>query len=376
MKKAVVAGHVCVDIFPKFDHSINMVPGHLYEIGKSTFAIGGAVSNTGMTMQRLGVDVNLMGTVGADAYGEKILDIMKSIAPNQKALPRVDASVDTSYTLVFDIPGQDRYFFHCPGANATFGTKDIDWKAVADADLFHFGYPCFMASAYANDAAMMKEMYRKAKELNVTTSLDPGMPDPHGPAGKVPWKKVLADVLPTIDVFMPSADELLYMVSPDKFGEGDNLTAEELTELGDLLLGMGSAVVAIKLGGRGMYIRSAGAKRLAAMGKGAPADIDAWADREYWFPVFKPTVFKGATGAGDASIGGFLTSLLYGLPLVQAGRMAAAVGACNVEAPDSLSGVRTWDDTLARVNANWETTPFTVTASGWKQLENNVWQKA
>ena len=68
--------------------------------------------------------------------------------------------------------------------------------------------------------------------------------------------------------------------------------------------------------------------------------------------------------------------LLYGLPLVQAGRMAAAVGACNVEAPDSLSGVRNWDDTLARVNANWETTPFTVTAPGWKLLENNVWQKA
>ena len=152
MKKAVVAGHACVDIFPKFDHGIDMIPGHLYEIGKSTFAIGGAVSNTGMTMQRLGIEVNLMGKVGDDAYGQKILDIMTALAPGQTALPKKDPAVDTSYTLVFDIPGQDRYFFHCPGANASFGVKDIDWEAVADTDLFHFGYPCFMANSYANGA--------------------------------------------------------------------------------------------------------------------------------------------------------------------------------------------------------------------------------
>ena len=218
-------------------------------------------------------------------------------------------------------------------------------------------------------------MYRRAKSLNVTTAMDPGMPDPHGPAGKVAWKTVLENVLPYVDVFMPSADELLYMVAPEKFGQGDNLSADELSALGDLLIGMGSAVVAIKLGSRGMYIRSAGAKRLAAMGKAAPSDISQWADCEYWFPIFNIPVFRGATGAGDASIGGFLTSLLRGLPLIEAGQMAGAVGACNVEAPDSLSGVRNWDDTRARIAAGWETQAFEVNTPGWTRLPGNIWTK-
>lgn len=375
MKKTVIAGHICVDIFPQFEHAIDPVPGHLYEVGKSTFALGGAVSNTGLTMYKLGMPVSLMGTVGQDAYGEKALSLVGEHAPEHVSDLNADAAADTSYTLVFGIPGKDRIFFHCPGANAAYGMKDVNWDTVAAADLFHFGYPSFMANIYANDAAELLGMYAKAKSLGVTTAMDPGMPDPSGPAGRVDWKGVLARLLPTVDVYLPSADELLYMVSPEKFGKGDDLSPAELSELGDLLIGMGTAVAVIKLGGRGMYVRTAGAERIRKMGKGAPADVAAWADKELWFPVFTPDQFKGATGAGDASIGAFLASLLRGLSVHDAGTMACAVGACNVEAADSLSGIRSWDDTCKRIAANWRKAPLTVDAPGWKQLPDGVWEK-
>ena len=170
-------------------------------------------------------------------------------------------------------------------------------------------------------------MYRQAKASGLTTSMDPGMPDPAGPAGKVDWKGVLAALLPDVDVFMPSADELLYMLNPDRFGQGDNLPPEELHRLGDTLIGMGAAVSAIKLGKRGMYIRTASQKRLATMGASKPADLQAWADREMWFPIYKEDKFMGATGAGDASIAAFLTALMRGQSLREAGFFAAAVGA-------------------------------------------------
>ena len=124
---------------------------------------------------------------------------------------------------------------------------------LKDVQLFHFGYPCFMAKTYENEGAELIRMYKTVHDMGITTSMDPGMPDPNGPAGKVDWKKLLSKVLPYTDVFMPSADELLYMMMPERFGDGDNIGVQELEKLGDELIGFGAAVVAIKLGQRGMY---------------------------------------------------------------------------------------------------------------------------
>ena len=374
-KRAVVAGHICLDIIPGVDHHFDLLPGRLYEVGAPTMATGGAVSNTGLTMQILGVPVTLMGKIGADNFGRLISNILSQRAPGSEKGMTVDPGSISSYTVVINIPGTDRMFLHCQGANATYGADDINYDAVAEADLFHFGYPCFMTRIFSDGAAELKKMYRRVKELGVTTSMDPGMPDPSGPAGKVNWRQVLAEVLPDVDVFMPSADELLYMLHPEKFGEGDNISASMLSSIGDELIGMGAAVAAVKLGKRGMYLRSAGAERLKAMGKAAPADIDAWAGKEMIFPTFTPDKFMGATGAGDSSIGAFLTGLLRGLTFREAGFFAAAVGACNVEAPDSLSGIRTWEATNQRIASGWKTNATEVSEPGWTLAADNVWEK-
>ncbi len=375
MKKAVVAGHICLDVIPAFENHVDLTPGRLYEVGAPTFATGGAVSNTGMTMHILGTPVLLMGKVGDDSFGEQILGILKKRQPGLEAGMAVVSGVASSYTVVVNIPGVDRIFLHCPGANMNYGCADVNWSQVKESALFHFGYPCFMANMYANDAQELTKMYKTAKELGVTTSMDPGMPDASGPAGQVDWKGVLERTLPYVDVFMPSADELLYMLDRNKFGKGDNLSAAELTALGDQMLAMGAAVAAVKLGARGMYIRTAGADRLAKMGAGKPDCVDQWADREYIFPIFKESCFKGATGAGDSSIGAFLCAMLRSLPLYDAGLFSAAVGACNVEAADSLSGIKTWDETMARINAGWETKAISLNETGWSQDAKGVWKK-
>lgn len=373
-KRAVVAGHICLDIIPHVDHHFDLEPGRLYEVGAPTMATGGAVSNTGMTMHILGVPVTLMGKIGNDSFGQSVLDVIRRRAPGLEAGMTISPEADTSYSIVINIPGTDRIFLHCPGANATYVASDVNWKAVAKAHLFHFGYPSFMAAMYQDNGRELRTMYRQAKASGLTTSMDPGMPDPAGPAGKVDWKGVLAALLPDVDVFMPSADELLYMLTPDRFGQGDNLPPEELHRLGDTLLGMGAAVSAIKLGKRGMYIRTAGQKRLATMGASKPADLQAWADREMWFPIYKEDKFMGATGAGDASIAAFLTALMRGLTLRDAGFFAAAVGAYNVEAPDSLGGIKSWDETMARIKSGWQKVPFTLNAQGWKQGDDGAWR--
>ena len=77
---AVVAGHLCLDIIPTisegeaFEHAF--APGRLVEVGRATLATGGAVSNTGVALHKLGVPTRLMGKVGDDNFGRTILDLL------------------------------------------------------------------------------------------------------------------------------------------------------------------------------------------------------------------------------------------------------------------------------------------------------------
>ena len=363
--QAVVAGHVCLDVIPQIERHITIEPGRLYEVGPAVMGTGGPVSNTGVALHLLGIPTVLMGKLGDDGFGQLVLELFRRFDPALTAGMRVAKGETTSYSVVVNIPGADRSFLHCPGANHTFRAGDMDEAQIAAARLFHFGYPPLMRSIYANDGAELLAIYRRVKALGVTTSLDLVMPDPNGPSGQADWAGILARTLPLVDVFLPSADELLYMVNRPLFGRGDDLTGDEVSALGARLLAMGVAVAGVKLGARGLYLRTAGAKRLAAMGRAAPASPAAWADRELWFPVVKVDNFVGATGAGDATIAGFLAALLRGLPLPVAGSSANMVGAMNVQAADALSGLRGWDETQARL-AKAILAPLTVTGAGWR----------
>lgn len=93
-----------------------------------------------------------------------------------------------------------------------------------------------------------------------------------------------------------------------------------------------------------------------------------------WAPCFQVDVV-GTTGAGDSTIAGFLCALLHELPPQQAITMALAVGACNVEAADALSGLRSWPDTQSRIQQGWPQQPLDLSASGWHQVPQfGLWE--
>ena len=109
------------------------------------------------------------------------------------------------------------------------------------------------------------------------------------------------------------------------------------------------------------------------MGRARPADVAAWADRELWAPCFQVDVV-GTAGSGDATIAGFLSALLRDMAPEDAVNAAVAVGACNVEAADTLSGVRPWDETLRRVAAGWPRRSESVSVPGWRfDAHSGLW---
>src|SRR5450759_260014 len=101
------------------------------------------------------------------------------------------------------------------------------------------------------------------------------------------------------------------------------------------------------------------------MGCAQPSNVAAWANREIWAPCFRVNV-AGTAGSGDCTIAGFLSALLRDMSAEQAATAAVAVGACNVERPDTLSGVRTWDETMQRVAQGWPHLELNVDHAGWQ----------
>ena len=354
MTDAIVAGHLCLDIIPDLSaHAVGKFgevfkPGRLINVGAASISTGGAVSNTGLAMHRLGIETRLLAKVGSDQLGQVIRQIVASQDPHLGDAISSSTKTSTSYTVVINLPGSDRCFLHNPGANDDFRAEDVRDEDVRDARLFHFGYPPLMASMFENNGVSLTGMFRRVKSLGLTTSLDMAFPDPNSPAGRVDWRSILKNTLPYVDIFLPSFDEILFMLGRSADSQ---ISMQLLTEVSEELLAMGAKMIVLKLGEYGLYLHTASAVVLQNMGRARPPS-STWADCEIYQPCFQVDVV-GTTGAGDSTIAGFLTAFLRDLPPDRALNAALGVGACCVESVDALSGIRPWDETLQRIDAGW-----------------------
>jgi sugar/nucleoside kinase (ribokinase family) len=346
----LLTGHICLDIIPKVASSQPIIrPGGLTQIGPAVVSTGGAVSNVGVALHRLGVPARLNGRIGDDAFGRQVLEILRAESSHLADGMKIVVGETTSYTIVIAPPGVDRAFLHCPGANDSFTSDDVDHAAAADAKIAHFGYPPIMRRMYEGGGAELSRLFERLKQTGTTTSLDLCGVDPNSAAGKVDWPAVLRRALPSVDLFLPSIDELSFMLRrPVDF------STESLRKIATEMLSAGAAVVALKLGGHGLYVRTTPDRnRFAAAGRGlACVKAPDWLDREISVPCFKVDVVN-ATGAGDCTIAGFLAAVLRGESLENAATAAAAVGASVCESPDANT-VPHWTQIKKRIESGWE----------------------
>lgn len=377
----VVAGHICLDIIPHLpggEAATRFRPGTLAEIGPATVATGGCVPNTGRALRQLGVPTWLLGKVGDDAFGRTTAGILATAGFSDTLL--VSPGEHTSYSIILSPPRRDRMVLHYPGANDTFTADDIPDSALAGARLFHFGYPPLMRRMYEDDGKHLAAVLSRARMAGLTTSLDMAYPDPATPAGQADWARILAVVLPSVDIFVPSLEEVLVMLEPGQAaalagGSAalDDIPVQRISKLGEQLLALGAGIVGIKVGERGFYLRTASAERLAAAGPGIPNDYAAWGDRELWSAVFE-TQIVGTNGAGDATVAGFLYGLLHDMAPEDAITAACAVGASSVEAADATSGVATWERTQRRITDGWARRRLTF-GRGWlPSSRDGIWR--
>jgi sugar/nucleoside kinase (ribokinase family) len=360
----VAAGHICLDIIPEIPDTgasrMDQIfrPGSLLNVGPCTVSTGGPVSNTGLGAVKLGCSVAFMAKVGEDEHGQIIRRLLDQSGSSEGV--HASPGVSSSYTVALAPPNIDRMFLHCPGANDTFTSEDITYDIVKHAGQFHLGYPPLMRGLYEDEGRELAEIFRRAKLAGATTSLDMSLPDPASPSGQAPWLKILTNVLPHVDIFLPSMEEAFFMLCTQDYlarkkqqGGGElleHISEEECSTMAKVFLDMGVCMTALKSGHRGYYFRTADKSTFSRMGAVKPADPDNWSRRELWCPAFRVDAMGSATGSGDSSIAGFIAAFLRGLPIEACLKVANCTGYQNLHALDALSGIKSWDETWAMIN--------------------------
>ena len=379
----MIAGHLCLDIIPLFPDTGAktigeiMRPGKLVNVNNAKISTGGPVSNTGLNMKELGMNVCFCSCVGDDTFGEITINMLKK-SGNADGVAVLEGEA-SSYTVVIAPPGIDRIFIHNPGTNNLFSADNLNPELIEQCRHFHLGYPPLMKKMYSDDGKELAKIFKIAKEAGATTSCDMTLPDPSSESGKVNWRKILENILPYVDIHVPSIEETFYMLHPEEFlkmkAEHDNaelidfITPERYSKIADEILDMGSKMVTLKSGHRGFYIKTASKEKFEGLGAAKPADADNWANRELWVQAITVENFGSATGSGDSSIAGLLTGYLNGLTIEESLKYATCLGYQNVCVLDAVSGTKDWETTTKMIEANMPKIDVHIDSPGWKCVD-------
>jgi sugar/nucleoside kinase (ribokinase family) len=295
----LVADAVCrpVDEYPK--------RGQLVLVDRIAMYPGGCAANTGTALAKLGIATTIMGKVGADPFGDFVINALGARGLDTGSIVR-DPDAQTSATAVMVQSDGERSFVHCVGANAKLREAELDFATIEASRILHIAGTFLMPGF---DGQATASVLKRAREAGVTTCLDTAW-DSRGN-----WMKLLECCLPHLDYCVPSYEEAQKITGK---------TAPE--DIAQVLMDHGVGTVGIKMGEDGCYLRS-------------PAE-------SVRMPACRVEAVD-ATGAGDAFVAGFLTGVVNAWDLEATARFANAVGASCVTAIGTSDGIRTFDETMA-----------------------------
>ncbi|MEX2640077.1 MAG: carbohydrate kinase family protein [Balneolales bacterium] len=190
----VVVGELNVDLILE---EINQLP----EIGKEriakgmTLTLGSSSAILASNASMLGLDVGFIGRIGRDAFGELALRSLQDSRVDTRHIIETEG-LTTGVTTIFT-HRNDRGMLTYPGAMESLVLDDIPWDYLHQAKHLH------LSSYYLQSGLRpsCKELFRRAKQLGLSTSLDTNW-DP-----EEKWGKDVLDVLPYIDIFLPNDHE-------------------------------------------------------------------------------------------------------------------------------------------------------------------------
>lgn len=251
---------------------------------------------------RLGRPSRFIGVVGADSFGECILNQLKADGVDTSAI-RLAPGYTTGIAFVaYQRDGSRNFVFHLPqSAAALLEPGDVDRAPLEDAAFIHI-----TGSALSVSESSRRACYRAAqvvKRAGGLVSFDPNLRSEL--IGMDGLRAICQPILEICDLLLPSGAESALLT-----GISDQDKACQS------LIDKGIPLVALKLGERGSRVFTP--------------------QRVFDAP---PLIVKEVdpTGAGDCFGGAFVVGLLEGWELERVARFANVVGALSVTRQGTMS---------------------------------------
>jgi sugar/nucleoside kinase (ribokinase family) len=280
--------------------------GRLTEADPVRLTTGGIVSNSGIAMARLGMKIAALTYVGNDEWAPVIRERLAHEGIDCSGV-LTHPTAPTSTTGVLIDPSGERSFAHCVGAPKLMNKQTfLDNLALfARSRMTLIGYYSLMPNLEGD----LPEVLAAIRETGCKTALDA--------AGDGGTMQPLDRILPHLDVYVPSHNE------------GTNQTGfEDPRKIIDAYRNCGApGLLGVKLGKQGALLSSKA---------GEYVKVDC---------IQAPGPIADTNGAGDCFYAGLLTGLIKGLGVAEAGRIAAATGACCVTGHGATAGVRNYEET-------------------------------
>jgi len=301
-KKILVVGELNVDLVVG---SLSALPAPGQEILTDELAVvmGGSSAIYAVGLARLGAQVDFIGKVGADHYGDLVLDQLRQRGVGVQHVIR-DGSVRTGLTIALTYP-HDRAFITYLGSIAALRPQEINSALLQDYGHLH-------ASSYFLQKGLqagLPQLFRQARDAGLTTSLDTGW-DPDEQWGG----DCLLALLEQVDLFMPNQTEACAIAREHEAGRALYKLSKRARQ------------VVIKLGAAGAVTLHDG--------------------QLVHSPAF-PVKVVDTTGAGDSFNAGLTFALVVQeLPLPEALRFANACGAHSITALGGTAAQPTLEQAL------------------------------
>jgi len=263
----------------------------------------GTAAGAVMNAAKLGISCATVACLGDDEKGDFILDVYHRLGIDCSMVQRTSAAL-TSATILTIRPNGDRPALHCRGASDHLFVEGDRFDEVCDARFLHHGGTGLLN---AMDQEQSAKLLAHAKKKGLTTTFDLIAPNDR-------TIRLLQDLLPHVDYFMPSLEEAAFLC-----GRNDPVEAARCFR------DMGAGACILKSGADGSFV--------------------ATADSQFRVPAFKVEV-SDTTGCGDAYCGGFIAGLAMGYDLEEACRLGTATSGLVATALGSDAGVIDLDRTL------------------------------
>ena len=199
MKKIVVVGSLNMDLVIEVDRIPKI--GETIKGEEMSYLIGGKGSNQAVAACRLGNEVSMIGCVGKDTFGDKILKHLKEEGVNVDGIKRDEATF-TGIATIFKTKS-DNSIVVIPGAN-DFCNKDLidkNIETIKSADI--------LITQLEIPMETVEYALKVAKENGVKTILNPA-----------PAREISKEILGNADFITPNETEF-EIISGKTFEDGN-----------------------------------------------------------------------------------------------------------------------------------------------------------